>query len=111
MSDILTDANNMENGVNPGLSEPVEAPVQAEKTGFNFDLSWLKTETGPGEIEDYINHPFNPIKSKGIAQVLRGLAGFLGMSLKFAIVDILMGILNFVRERRAGNDGPVSGQA
>lgn len=55
--------------------------------------SILTMETGEGSIEDYIDHPLNYKKNKGMAQVLRGLTGIVG-NLKLAVIDIGLGILN-----------------
>jgi hypothetical protein len=60
----------------------------------------LTTETGPGPLSDYIDHPMNFNKSKGLAKILRGISGFLGgNSLKLAIIDIVIGALEFSKER------------
>lgn len=79
-------------------SEP--ALVENESGGFSLDFSWLRAETGEGTIEDYLEHPLNFFKSKGFAQILRGLTGFFG-NLKLAIIDVILGTLQFVKERRA----------
>lgn len=96
--------NDVLNGGKIPVQESPETLQQVAKTGL--DLSFLKTPTGPGSIEDYIEHPFNIFKSRGLAQVLRGLTGLLG-SLSFALVDILVGGLQFMRERRTENAGSV----
>jgi hypothetical protein len=69
-----------------------------ENSGFSFDLSILKTPTGDGSIDSYLDHPLNPNGSRGIAQMLRGATGFVG-ELKFALVDIILGYFNFTREK------------
>lgn len=59
----------------------------------------ITTETGPGPISEYIDHPMNFNKSKGLARILRGLSGFMGNSLKLAIIDIVIGGLEFSKGR------------
>lgn len=78
-----------------GIEEPVAEPVRR-----GIDLSFLKTETGEGDIHEYISHPLNFNQSKGMAQMLRGFTGMFG-SLKLAIIDICLGALNFSKERKA----------
>ena len=58
----------------------------------------VKMETGDGSIEMYVDHPLNFKKSKGFAQVLRGLTGIIG-NLKLAVIDIGLGILNMRGDR------------
>jgi hypothetical protein len=93
---------------NQGFSEneyqettaPQVEPVVEGESGFRLDLSWLSTPTGEGSVEDYMEHPLNFMKSKGIAQILRGLTGFFG-NLKLALIDVALGALQFIKERRA----------
>lgn len=73
----------------------------AAESGFTLNLEWLKTPTGDGDIESYLNHPLNFPKSKGLAQMLRGATGLAGHDLKLAIIDLVLGGLNFVKERGA----------
>lgn len=61
----------------------------------------LFKETGPGEIEEYVTHPFNFSKSMGMAQILRGFTGLLGHSLKLAVLDILLGWWRWQVEKRS----------
>lgn len=68
----------------------------------------LTTETGPGPLTDYIDHPMNFNKSNGLAKILRGISGFLGgNSLRLAVLDIVMGVLEFSKEK--GTNGISSG--
>jgi hypothetical protein len=69
--------------------QPEVQPVEQEETSFSW-LQILKTKTGPGPVEDYVDNPFNFNRSMGLAQILRGLSGFLG-ALDYAIVDIVVG--------------------
>ena len=78
-----------------------EQPINniEQKTGFSgqrsiFDI--LKTKTGQGSIDNYIDSPLNFNKSEGVAQILRGFTGFLG-SLDYAILDIILGGLKFYK--------------
>lgn len=75
-------------------------PTVESPRGLGLDLSLLKAKTGEGRIEDYIEHPMNFMQSRGLAQALRGMTGMLG-SLDLAIIDIVMGALNFSKERKA----------
>lgn len=61
-------------------------------------IDFLKTETGPED--DYVNHPLNIWKSEGIGQMLRGITGFVGKSLRLAILDVIFGYIKFSRERK-----------
>lgn len=107
---ILDSAEEMENGIPQIENEEVlESPKIEGSKGISFNLEWLKTPTGDGAIEEYIEHPLNFFKSKGFAQILRGATGFFG-NLKLAVIDIVLGILQFAKERKAGNNGNVSGQ-
>lgn len=61
---------------------------------------WVKAQTGAGSVESYIDHPMNFSKSKGMAQILRGLTGMVG-ELKYALLDVFLGVLQFSKERKA----------
>lgn len=65
------------------------------------DFSFLLSSTGPGPIENYLDHPFNSHSSKGTARILRGLTGMMG-NLDYAIVDILMGSVEVYQEGHKG---------
>lgn len=71
----------------------------SERPRFNF--SFLTKETGDGEIESYINHPLNFKSSMGLAQILRGVSGLVGTSLKYALLDIIFGFFRLQRETNA----------
>lgn len=85
-------------GVNPEDEQPEERP------GISFDLGFLRTRTGQGTIEERINHPLNFAHSRGVAQVIRGLEGFFD-SLDLAIIDIVMGIVEVIKEKRVTSAG------
>lgn len=77
-------------------------PAAGEGTGGgSFRLpEFLKAKTGAGAIENYIEHPLNFGKSKALAQIIRGLTGMWG-ALDYAIIDIVMGALNFAKGKGA----------
>jgi len=79
---------------------PLETPQPVSNGGSGFDISFLFKETGPGAIEDYIEHPLNAKRSRGLAQALRGATGLFGDGLKAALADILFGGMEYMRERR-----------
>jgi hypothetical protein len=64
----------------------------------------FKAETGPGDVEAYLDHPLNFDKSLGLAQVIRGATGLFG-ELKLAVIDVAFGLLNWFR-RRPGPPAP-----
>lgn len=102
---ILEGSIELENETIPEVNSDTESvhEVAAENSGISINLEWLKTPTGDGSIEEYIDHPLNFLKSKGFAQVLRGATGFFG-NLKLAVLDIALGMLQFFKERKAGNN-------
>jgi hypothetical protein len=79
------------------LELPDQEPVEQEQT-FELNFGWLKTPTGDGPLEQYMDHPFNYNNSLAMARVLRGLTGFIG-SLDLAIADIVLGALEFIKGR------------
>lgn len=109
---IIEGAAELENGVSKQEQDPaVEAAAEKQTSGISLNLEWLKTPTGDGAIEDYIDHPLNFFKSKGFAQILRGATGFFG-NLRLAVLDVVLGILQFLKERKAGaNAGDIGKQA
>lgn len=80
--------------------EVVVDPEREAGGGMGLDFSFLLKPTGPGDIEDYLQHPLNPRKSRGLAQALRGATGFFGEGLRAALADILFGLMEWSRERR-----------
>lgn len=81
-------------------SEELSAAPMDEPQGRGIDLSFLKAKTGEGSIESYIEHPMNFNRSKSLGQVIRGFTGLIG-ALDLAIIDIVVGALNFSKERKA----------
>jgi hypothetical protein len=69
---------------------------------LGFDLSFLKSPTGEGSIEDYLDSPLNFNSSRSMARIIRGLSGMLG-SLDLAIVDIFVGALDYLKSRKASS--------
>lgn len=81
-------------------AQTVSGPeIQQQKIGIN--LEWLKAPTGEGDISDYLDHPLNFKKSEGLAQILRGVSGFAGHNLKYALIDILIGAFKFRSELKS----------
>lgn len=66
--------------------------------GGRFDLSILKARTGEGPVEAYVNHPLNFNESRTVARIIRGATGLMG-ELDFALVDIGMGLLEYMKGR------------
>lgn len=90
-----------------------EMPVQEVQTSGRMQeimSKFLTAETGEGAIGDYIEHPLNFAKSKGLARILRGFTGIFG-SLSLAVIDIALGTLEFSKERKGvvNNDVPSGG--
>lgn len=73
---------------------PVEEVLEERQSPFEAVFDVLRrlfgTQTGPGQIGDYVDHPLNFDGSMGLAQILRGLSGFAG-ELKLAVLDIGIG--------------------
>jgi hypothetical protein len=76
-----------------------ESAAETEKPKTRNIWSILTTKTGEGTIEKYQDHPLNFNKSGGIAQILRGLTGFMG-ALDLAVIDIGMGIFRVMQDRK-----------
>jgi hypothetical protein len=68
--------------------------------GIGLDFSFLKAETGEGSIDQYLEHPLNFNNSKPMARVIRGLTGMFD-NLNLAIIDIVIGGLEYVKGRRS----------
>lgn len=104
-------ANNTET-VNPNempTIEPIAVQEPQQSSRMQEILNKIMTaETGDGSVGDYIEHPMNFLKSKGLARVLRGLTGIFG-SLSLAIIDIAVGALEFSKERKGVVNNDVSG--
>ena len=64
----------------------------------------LKSQTGEGELSEYANHPLNYNGSIALSRIIRGVTGLLG-NINLAIVDIFLGLLQFLFERRNAAPG------
>lgn len=93
IADLVADEPRIE-----GELPPIDEPEVVERRGIDV-MGILKTETGEGEIDDYITHPLNFNGSKGMAQVIRGITGFAG-NIRLAIVDIIVGVIRLGQERK-----------
>lgn len=87
---------------------PVEGNIPESSGGVSVSLiDILKTETGQGELSEYVNNPLNFLNSEGLAQIIRGVTGFLqkyaGMnSLRLAVIDIVFGFIRMRKETEGG---------
>lgn len=93
---ILDDIN--ESAPAPAIEESAPA-IEESAPRMGIDLGFLQAKTGEGSIEDYIHHPMNVSKSKGLGQVIRGFTGLFG-ALDLAIIDIVVGLMQFTREKK-----------
>lgn len=110
MSGITLDqlAAQEENTQIPGIEEMQTEVVTVEQQPSRIMelLSRVLTaETGPGGVEEYVDHPVNYNSSKGLAQLIRGLSGVFG-NLNLAVIDIAIGAMRFSKER----GGVIEGQ-
>lgn len=75
--------------------QPAEGPeLEQEQPSFKERFGFLLSDTGPGPVDSYMDHPLNFSRSAGLAQVIRGLTGLLG-SLEYAVVDIAVGLIRW----------------
>lgn len=86
-----------------GAAQSFNPPLEEEEVnGFRFempDFSFLLKPTGEGSIENYMNDPLNFDGKKSTARILRGATGLLG-ALNYAIIDIGLGVLEKMREKK-----------
>ena len=82
------------------MENAAEETSAAAGPSFADLFAWLKTPTGPGGIESYINHPLNAKSSRGVAQMLRGFTGLFG-ALDLAVIDIALGGFAVMQEKKA----------
>lgn len=99
LESAYADAAAAEAAEDPIMSDPNLDVDAAQLYGPQLDLSWLKAKTGPGTIESYIDHPLNGTRSRGVAQILRGVTGLAG-DLDLAIIDIGLGLVEVIKEKR-----------
>ena len=75
--------------------------AQEQRPGFSLNLGFLMAPTGEGNVEQYIDEPLNFDQKKSTARILRGFTGMVG-SLNLGIIDVIMGVLEKVREKKQG---------
>jgi hypothetical protein len=91
--------------------EGIEPEIEQEIiTGQDMPIiklpDFMKAKTGEGSIEDYLEHPLNFNKSNAIARMIRGATGLLG-ALDLAIIDIGVGLLEFLKGKKAVEHGNI----
>ena len=98
VEDMLMDEQTQTSETPIGMSgEGVNA-----QSGFRMPaLDFLKAQSVDRPIEEYIEHALNFDKKKSTGRIIRGLEGFLG-ALNYAIIDIIMGLVEKSREKKAG---------
>lgn len=107
MSDLLREAINDEAAEAAAAEQVTPAADFEDAPGVSFtmpDLSFLLAKTGPGAVEEYIEHPLNFDGEKSTARILRGLTGIAG-ELDYALIDIGLGCLEKIKEKRAPKNG------
>jgi hypothetical protein len=67
---------------------------------FSLNLEFLKTQTGSGELEEYLNHPLNFNRSYAVGRIIRGITGFAG-EMRYAVIDIFLGVLELRKSKAA----------
>ncbi len=65
---------------------------------------WYLAESPDVPVEEYIHHPLNWAESRGLARALRGAEGLVG-SLRYAVLDLVVGVAEFVLKEAGGGDG------
>lgn len=86
---------------NETIGQPAEETLNAN---HGFNMSWLnifKAQSIDRPVEEYTEHALNFDKKKSTGRIIRGLEGFLG-ALNYAIIDIVMGLVEKSREKKAG---------
>lgn len=110
LESAYADAAAAEAAEDPVFNDPNLDIDAGQLYGPAIDLSWLKAKTGPGTIESYIDHPLNTSKSRGIAQILRGATGLAG-DLDLAVIDIGLGLVEVIKEKRGSIEQAVTDQS
>lgn len=104
MAGLLEEAmESIEEELNPTAEHDGVETERSSVQSFRLEdllpnLDFILAETGEGSIEDYLEHPLNSRKSKGLAQILRGMTGLLG-NLNYAVIDIFLGFFEFSKEK------------
>lgn len=99
LESAYADAAAAEAAEDPIMSDPNLDIDARQLYGPAMDFSWIRSKTGPGTIESYIDHPLNGTRSRGVAQILRGVTGLAG-DLDLAIIDIGLGLVEVIKEKR-----------
>lgn len=96
--------------IESGIPEPemLPRPEVAPKATAGLP-AWLIAKVPDGQpVEQFLDHPLNIVRSRGLAQALRGFTAMFG-SLNYAVIDIFVGLFSFTREQRpmagVGNGG------
>jgi len=108
MGDTILEGVGVGTGENPVPGEIMPPPPPAPAISGGFLNSLLKKSPDKA-IEEYNNHPLNYDRRESTGRILRGLEG-LFMDFNYAIVDILLGLLEKWKEGRQSktqvmNDG------
>lgn len=78
--------------------------IETEKQQFSFQIpNFLKAPAISVPIEEYQNHTLNFDKKKSTGRIIRGLEGLLG-ALNYAIIDLIMGIVEKTKEKGGSNE-------
>lgn len=86
----------------PEVDELPEIPAADPPAGPGILERLFAAETGPGDIDGYMNDPLNLTDDKGGAQVARGLTGLLNLG-RLAIIDLVVGgVRIFLAARKRG---------
>lgn len=92
--------------------DQIQIPEQPQPSKLEEILKGLKTPTGDGPVEEYMDKPLNfgktPESKRAIARMLRGVTGFLG-SLDFAVIDVVMGFLELNNTKGASHVNSIRG--
>ena len=110
LDSAYADAAAAEAAEDPVFTDPNLDIDAGQLYGPAIDLSWIKAKTGPGSIESYIDHPLNTSKSRGVAQILRGATGLAG-DLDLAVIDIGLGLVEVIKEKRESDGKAITDQS
>lgn len=98
MIDMESASNYIHEEENSMNENPKNLNIPSPERSGNTFFDLLKSKTGEGSLDDYTEHPLNVKNESSIAQIIRGLTGMMG-ALDLAIIDIILGIIVFVKER------------
>lgn len=85
-----------------GIENEGQVQNEVQSQGIGFDFSFLLKPTGEGSIESYLQHPLNFNNSMAVARIIRGATGLLG-SLNYALIDIGLGLMDFMKGKGVEN--------